>query len=480
MNILTAMPPNNARFLPNDLTIYDRSTLPISRGLFERGLSREMDAKFAQLERGETGDVDAATFVAQLNMEMLNIMRTGQTLAGVPVRENLEAEAKMLIPIDTPLRNRLPRVPGSSSASSWEQQTSVGGGYGVSTTVTSGTTSATQTVGNVNGMQPGMSLYFATSNQYATIASITNSTTIVLTASITTDTGETVQMGPYGQPGQNPQQAFFAETGAPATTAAVYSKKTETYKLLGTMLSITGLAMAAGATWDNQLAMEKQAAIRRLMLIEEFALINSQATTIYPPFGDGTNALGFDGLLNLITTANGTPVPQIQTSVGSLTTSHLDQQLTRAWAQGAMGQWIMVNGQEALSLVHLAEASGTVIRVMATADADAPLGLKVTGYKHPITGEIVPVLVSRFMPAGTIVFGADYLPDGKVAMDVDVLPQVQLPDLAPNVNIQGYVAQELAPSVTSPQVYPAIVSVFEVPRMKGATVFAKSTGVTAV
>ena len=72
------------------------------------------------------------------------------------------------------------------------------------------------------------------------------------------------------------------------------------------------------------------------------------------------------------------------------------------------------------------------------------------------------------------------MPDGKVAMDVDVLPQVQLPDLAPNVNIQGYVAQELAPAVTSPQVYPAIVSVFEVPRMKGATVFGKSTGVTAV
>jgi hypothetical protein len=67
-----------------------------------------------------------------------------------------------------------------------------------------------------------------------------------------------------------------------------------------------------------------------------------------------------------------------------------------------------------------------------------------------------------------------------VAADVRVLPQVQLPELAPNQPIQGYTAQELAPAIASPQVYPFIVSVYEVLRMKNNYVFAKSTGVTAV
>jgi hypothetical protein len=472
------MPPAGG-FMPAALPMGVGSALPISRSVFKSGLPAELQEKFLKLERGEFGDVDPTRYLADLQMEMLQIMRSGQTLSGVPIRENLEAEAKQLTPLDTPLRNRLPRMMGSSSASSWEQMTSLGGGYGVNTTVTSGASSATQTVGSTSGMVAGMSLYFQTSNVYAIISSVTNSTTVVLTSSISSTTDETVQMGPYAQPGQNPVQAFFSESGAPATSSAVYAKKTATYKLLGTMLSITGLAMAAGASYDNQLALEKTAAIRRLMLIEEFALINSVSTIIEPPFGDGTNALGFDGLLALITSANGVPVPQIQTSVGTLTTAHIDSQLTRTYTQGAMNAWIMVNGQEALSLTHLAESAGTIIR-QTTTNAESVLGFKVTGYKHPITGEEVPILVSRFMPAGTIVYGADFLPDAKAALDVDVLPQVQLPEIAPNVNIQGYVAQEIAPSVASPHVYPGIVSVYEVLRMKGATVFGKSTGVTSV
>ncbi len=36
---------------------------------------------------------------------------------GFPSRENLEAPAAMLVPVETPLRNLLPRVPGSGEAS---------------------------------------------------------------------------------------------------------------------------------------------------------------------------------------------------------------------------------------------------------------------------------------------------------------------------------------------------------------------------
>lgn len=54
-----------------------------------------------------------------------------------------------------------------------------------STTVTVTATSATQTVGSTAGMYVGDSLYFATANVYRTVSSITDATTVVLTASVT-------------------------------------------------------------------------------------------------------------------------------------------------------------------------------------------------------------------------------------------------------------------------------------------------------
>ena len=188
------------------------------------------------------------------------------------------------------------------------------------------------------------------------------------------------------------------------------------------------------------------------MLNEENALINGSSTATYRPWGDGTNAFGFNGLVNLITTANGTPSSQVQTSVGPLTLSHLDNQIARIWNQGGQQQYLIMNRQEILSLVHLAEASGSIIRVMASAQADSILGVAVTGYKHPVTGEIISVNASRFVPPGTIIFMSKFLPDGTPTADVNVLPQVQLPSLAPSESIQGYTAQELAPSLTAPQV----------------------------
>lgn len=472
--------PLMSRFMPAELPEGGMGPLPISRSLFTHGMTRELESRMDALQRGDFGGQDPQQALMSLQLDLMNSINRAQTLSGTPVREDLEAETKKLVPIDTPFRNRLPRTVGSGSASVWKQQTSVGGGYGVTTTVTTGASSATQTVGSTAGMIPGMSLYFATTNAYRIISSVTNATTVVLTATISTTTAEAVSAGPYAQRGAANVQAFFAESGAPGNASPTYATKTATYKLLGTMFSITNLAMAAGASFENALAAEKTAAIRRLMLMEENALINSVSTNVYAPYGDGTTAYGFDGLIASLTTANGVPIPQVQTSVGALTTAHMDQQLARTNNEGAMDPWIMCNAQEALSLVHLAEASGSIIRVQATAEANTILGVSVVGYKHPVTGQIVPILVSRFMPAGTMVFGADYLPDGTPAMDVRVLPQVQLPELAPNVSIQGYTAQEVAPTTSAPHVFPGIVSVYEVPRFKGVTVCAVSSGLTAV
>jgi len=469
---------------PTALGEHGFAELPPSSLIYNRGaMSPKLIEEIEAIQRSEGGfdPVQSQIAIAKLLGDM-NRAITSAT-ANLPIRENLEAEAKVLVPLETPVRNFLPRTPGSGSSSKWRTITSVGGGYGVSTTVTSGASSATQTVGSTAGMQPGTSLYFATTNAYRIVSSVTNSTTVVLTATISTTTDEVVTQGPYAQPGSGAaNRAFFAESGAPADHATVYAAPSASYKLLGTYFSVTGFAMAAGASFQNQLAMEKTNAIRTLMLNEENALINGSSTITAAPWGDGSTAYGFDGLINSITTAKGTPAAQVQTSVGALTFSHIDAQLTRLWEQGGSGFYMVMNGQELQSLKHLFEAAGTganAYRVIITKD-DAAVGFRVSGYIHPVTGEPVTILASRFCPAGTIIFGSRNLPDGSPGADVSVLPQVQLPQLAPTDMVQGYVAQELAPATSAPQVYPGIVTVFEVFRLKSQVHFAKSTGVTAV
>jgi hypothetical protein len=60
------------------------------------------------------------------------------------------------------------------------------------TTVTTGASSATQTVGNTAGMAAGDVLYFATTAVYRTVISVTNSTTVVVDATLSTTTAEVV------------------------------------------------------------------------------------------------------------------------------------------------------------------------------------------------------------------------------------------------------------------------------------------------
>jgi hypothetical protein len=255
---------------------------------------------------------------------------------------------------------------------------------------------------------------------------------------------------------------------------------------MGTIGKITGFAMAAGANFQNQLAQEKINQINNLMLIEEYALISGDSASTSAPWGDGTTAYAFDGLVTAIKTGNGTPSAHIQTGVGALTFAHIDAQLSRVWTQGGKEQFILVNQQEARSIRNLASnASNGLYKIETSGGTNGTaVGLNVTGYVHPITGEIVPIIVSKFLAAGTMVFGAKKgpTPNGGtgVAMQVNVLPQVQLPELAANGMVQGYTAQEIAPAVASPQVFAFIVSSYEVFELRNAVCQAKSTGVTAV
>lgn len=471
--------------LPPSMPIYTRGAPEALNGLRaqEQALRKQLKGLKRTTLTGTVNDI-----LAQLDMTRGQLERAiTSSMTAFPVRENLEAEAKILIPLETPLRNRLARVPGSGLASKWKVVTSLGGGYGGATTSTaSGNTAgqATVTVVNSGGIVAGDTLIIGTGGTQETkiVASVDYSTHVItLSTNLANAQNSVPVVKASWQPGGNEAiRAFFAESGSPSSYSTVYADKTASYKLLGTKGSVTGFAMAAGANFQNQLATEKNNSVMNLMLNEEWALINGNSTIVAPPHGDGTNALAFDGLLKSISTANGTPADQIQTAVGALTVAHIDNQLRRLWTQGARGYYMLVNSQESLSMVHLAEASGSIIRVQATSDGKTVLGVTVTGYVHPITGEVIPVDSDRFLAPGTMIFGCTQLPDGSPAADVEVLPQVQLPELAPNTPIQGYTAQEIAPASASPQVYEFITTVFEVLRVKSAVHFAKSTGLTAV
>lgn len=455
-----------------------------SQPIFSRGAGLAPDA-LAQIEaiqRSGASDPNAAIQQLVASMVQLNRGITSGTSA-LPIRENLEAEATSLVPTETPLRNRLRRVPGAGLASAWKVISSYGGGFGGASTTTAsgnGATVTTITLASVAGFRIGDLVAIGSGGtlETRTLTAInTGANTVTFTGGLANAQNSVPVVRIETQPGGGSAgRSFYGESGAPLNRNTAYGNRTAAYKLMGQMGDVTGFAQAVGLSFQDNLSVEKTNAITNLMLAEEDALINGSSTSTAAPWGDGTTAFAFDGMVNLITTANGTPATHIQAAVGALTLAHIDTQLTRLYYQGAQDPYMLISGQEARSLTRLAQASTANYRIIVD-QAAMNLGAAVKGYVHPITGQIVPVIVDRFMTAGTIIFGADKAADGKVAAEVEVLPQVTLDHIAPNVPIQGYVAQEVAPSAAAPQVYGFIVSCFQVLKLKASTCFAISTGV---
>lgn len=477
-----------AGFMPS---IAPQGQLPESRPIIERWQTPEIarmdEATIDRIERGDFGNDMGGLLKSIMDSQRTMERSITSATSNLPIRENLEAEAKLLIPTDTPFRNRLRRTPGTGLNSRWKQILSLGGGYmAASTTVGSSIATATTfTVASGAGIVAGdqLAIDSGVNFEIKTVVSVNQATGVVTVSALGFAHANGVGVIKYGQQGGSSQgvvRSFFAETGSPQDHTTIYAEILQSYKLMGVFGSVTGFAMAAGANFQNQYVTEKGNSIKNLMLNEENALINGDATNILFPWGDGTNALSFNGIVNLITTANGTPAPQVQTAVGALTLAHIDGQINRQYLQGSQNLWMLMNPQECASLAHIATATGAIQRVMFTPQGHGVLGIKITGYTHPTTGALIEIIPSRFLAPGTIIFGCDNLPDGSPALDVDVLPQVQLPALAPNDNVQGYTAQDLAPGITAPQVYPWIVSVYETLRLKSALHFCKSTGVLAV
>lgn len=460
--------------------------MTLSRAEFAEalGLTRAKIAELGQadIQRSEfTGNIADVLGHLGGNLDSLEKMlaRT-MTSSDVPHRENLEAPAVNLVPLDCPLRNRLPRRPGAGTAVQWRQLSSLGGGFGTDTTVTSGASSATQTVGSTVNMAAGDVLHFGTTNADRTISSVTNATTVVLTATISTTTAETVTRTSIVQPGAGAGQSiFYAETGSPNVFDETYISKTAGYKLLGALGKITNFAVASGRSYQDQLAAKRTNTLRNVMLNEENALTRADSAA---------DSLAFDGLYKLVSTANGVPSAQIQTGAGALTLAIIDGMLHQLTINGARGIWLHMSGQEILSLTHLSDATGSIIRIQAQSAGNVVLGAKVTGYVSPITGEMVDLMYSRFASTGTIVFGADLGPEDPAGdgssdtMVVSVLPQVPLPDTAPESpqEIQGYTVTELARDVLAADTLPLMVSVYETLQMRNARTFCKVSGLSAV
>ena len=439
------------------------------------------------IKRGEFGD-DVGAILAQVMSSQQEFQRAiTSATTSLPIRENLEAEAKVLFPTQTPMRNRLKRTPGSGLNSRWKQLLSAGGGF-MAATNTTGTNSAaatTVTITSSAGLAPGDQVAIDTGANFEikTVLTVPGTTSFTCSALGFTHTAgaAVIKYLVQGGSSQGVLQAFFAETGSPADHTSIYAEVLASFKLMGVKGSVTGFAMAAGANFQNQYATERNNSLLTLMLNEENAIINGDATAIGFPWGDGSTALAFNGLVNLVTTANGTPSAQVQTAVGALTTAHIDAQLNRLYLQGAQGIYLIVNPQEGTSLTHLAQASSSINQIMLDpTNGQSILGMSVGWYMHPTTGEKCEIIVSRFLSPGTIIFGCNSLPDGSPALDMDVLPQVELPQLAPDQQVMGYTLQEVAPAIAAPQVYPWICTVYEVLRMKSALHFAISKGLTAV
>jgi len=131
--------------------------------------------------------------------------------------ENLDEEIKFLVPVDTPLRNRIPRVKGSGQAAAWKRMTSA----------------------IHSGMHPS--------------------------GNVPAGTGSSIA---------------FADTGAPNETTQTYDTVTAAYKLLGRKLEVGGLALAASKGRDGQPDMQKsreKVKMYEVMLGEEELLIAGDA-----------------------------------------------------------------------------------------------------------------------------------------------------------------------------------------------------------
>lgn len=453
--------------------------LPVpSQSLIQRYVD---SSEYIELQRMiQRGDVQPDEAI----IKMQRIIERGvtSTMTAFPVRENLDAEVVVLSPVDTPLRNMLPRTPGSGLAVKWKQQTSFGASLGTMTT-TSGNVNVANTlvVANARGFFVGEDfLYLGTTFRITAINYGTNVISVAAGIGLNSQVnGTTVLKVGYFWPEQGTAGAiFYKEDGAPTENTTVYADKTAAYKLLGDMGSVTMFSMAAGANFQAQYPIEKRNCLVRALLKEEYALLHSEDNVVAAPWGDGVTALGFKGMIPSIRAT--APADHLQSSVGQLTVDHIHAQLARVWYKGGRRRYILMSGQEAISLAKIATTTGNYRAMLVIAEGGTTLGVQVTAIQAAVGGEMVPIYVHPFLPQGTMVVGSLLNVNGNAGAEVDVLPQAlgDSPESAFLEGIQGFYAQDIAPTAAAPEVLKFKVAVYETYKHKNGQVFALSEGLT--
>jgi hypothetical protein len=172
--------------------------------------------------------------LAQIKDELIKVAETTTTFTHSPQTrsvfspENLDEKIKFLVPIDTPIRNRIPRVPGKGQIAEWKKLTSA----------------------LHSKMHPS--------------------------TNVPTGTGTAIG---------------FADAGSPGETSQTYASAYAAYKLLGRKLEVGGLALAASkgrAGEPDHQASREQAKMYEVMIGEEELLIAGDVNNSSLEF-DGLN-----------------------------------------------------------------------------------------------------------------------------------------------------------------------------------------------
>ncbi len=282
--------------------------------------------------------------VQELQAKVLELQKTVTTSdTAFPVRENLEAEAKLVIPVDTPILNFLPTVPGSGKAAAWKEITG------------------------------------------------------------------------FGTP-NDPSSAFFPEGGTPSGRTTVYADRSETYKSVGLDGGVTGLAVAAGANFQDQLAIEKRNTILHLKRLEEGALLRAPGT------GDT-----YSGILTQVTSGNGSYQASSTGTAASSVISDLDTMLKDRWDVGGdIDKFIVRSAEAKLISDAVVKLSNTPLRVTVQTNAGISGGFYVSRYISPINGFNADIVPDRFHTTGVLVGLVTRLPapisgQGGAGIFLDVL-----------------------------------------------------------
>lgn len=202
---------------------------------------------------------------------------------------------------------------------------------------------------------------------------------------------------------------FFEDAGTPNETTQTYTVKSAAYKLLGRKVEVGLLHVAASKSLTP--VEDEQVRIKTLetMLGEEWAIVNADSSV-------DTNA--FDGLLKQITTNSGTAANLTASGVASFAKTIFDA--------GGNPTHLLLSAKQNQELSLEAQDSGSIQRIIVSDQGGAIANLRVTELVDPATGNIIKLVVSRYMGSWAILLSLKS-PAGENYIEMeDLIPLVKL------------------------------------------------------